>query len=384
LLTRRLRHPHVVGVYTFCEDDGYCFITMEYVDGPNLDALLAERERPFTLDEVLCWTKQLCAALDYAHDEGVLHRDVKPANVLVAKDGGVRLADFGIARTAREARTRLSGHLTSGTVMFMSPEQLMGEPLDRRSDLYSLASSVYELLSGAPPFYQGSIVTQIQMKQPSPIEGLPAGVNQILLRGLAKRPDERYETCGAFYPELAAAADAAERTPGHPFAASSIIHRVRAEDEEQTIECRPPAPKWQRMRLGILLVNEGLITEKQLEEALTSQKQSEDRLGRILVELGYVEEVHIARTLGAELGIQFVSLADEHVDPSVARVITAQVARQRKCLPMRREDRRVVIAMSDPLDLMTTTELEETYDAEADVRIVTESDLAEAIQRVYR
>jgi len=100
LLTRKLRHPNILAVYTFWEAEPSGFITMEYVDGQNLAEALADRGRPFTVKETLPWLRELSEALDYAHGRGVLHRDVKPANILLGKDGHVRLADFGIASMA--------------------------------------------------------------------------------------------------------------------------------------------------------------------------------------------------------------------------------------------------------------------------------------------
>ena len=153
--------------------------------------VLADQASVFTPHEILPWVRQLSEALDYAHSQEVLHRDVKPGNVLLDGCGEVRLADFGIARLARDVRTRHTGEMSCGTLMYVSPEQLMGEYLDARSDEYSLAASVYELLSGAPPFYRGSIITQIQLKPAPAIPHLDPAVNAVLTRALSKDPDQR-------------------------------------------------------------------------------------------------------------------------------------------------------------------------------------------------
>jgi len=201
-LTRKLRHAYIVGVYDLHEWGGIHFLTMEYVEGQSLQNALAERQRPFPLEDVLRWAAQLGQALDYAHARGVLHRDVKPGNMLLTKHGNVRLADFGIARVVRDTETRLTGKETSGTLLYMSPEQLLGEKCDHRSDLYSLAASLYELLRGHPPFHTGSIPTQIQFKAPPPIEEIPDYVNAALLKGLAKKPESRYSTCAELWQDL--------------------------------------------------------------------------------------------------------------------------------------------------------------------------------------
>ncbi len=201
-LTRKLRHPNIVGVYDIHEDVGIHFITMEYVDGRSLSDALAEYGGPFPLEQVLACARRVARALDYAHSQGVLHRDVKPGNMLLGRDGNVKLADFGIARAAKDTQTRVTGEVSSGTLLYMSPEQLMGEKLDVRADLYSLAASVYELLAGDTPFHTGSIPTQIQLKAPSPIDGVPAHVNEALLTALDKQPTDRQANCAAFYKDL--------------------------------------------------------------------------------------------------------------------------------------------------------------------------------------
>jgi serine/threonine protein kinase len=124
--------------------------------------------------------------------------------MLRTANGAAKLADFGIARVAKDSEVRVSGHETSGTLVYMSPEQLMGEQCDSRSDLYSLAASLYELLSGKPPFHTGSIQTQIQFKPASPIADCSETVNAALLKGLAKEPEGRQTKCVVFAENLAA------------------------------------------------------------------------------------------------------------------------------------------------------------------------------------
>ena len=124
LLTRRLRHPNILAIYTFWETDDRHFMTMEFVEGQNLAQALGEREQAFSLGEILPWVKAVAEALDYAHKQGVLHRDVKPGNVLLTESGDVRLADFGIARMLMELGERRAGGYTCGTITYMSPEQI--------------------------------------------------------------------------------------------------------------------------------------------------------------------------------------------------------------------------------------------------------------------
>ena len=126
LVAMQLVHPNIVQVRAFEENDGNPFLVMDYVDGQTLDDYLAEKGT-LTEDEVIRVLRPVAAALDYAHAKGVIHRDVKPGNVMVAKDGTPCILDFGIAREIQETITRVTGTLSSGTLLYMSPEQLMGE-----------------------------------------------------------------------------------------------------------------------------------------------------------------------------------------------------------------------------------------------------------------
>ena len=216
-------------IRAFEENDGNPFLVMDYVDGQTLDDYLAEHfpadatladvarpPRPCCKGEgalatfpgvppvahglpesdVLRILRPIAAALDYAHSKGVVHRDVKPGNVMIAKDGTPYILDFGIAREIQETLTRVTGKLSSGTLLYMSPEQLMGEQPKPLQDVYSFAAMAYECLKGEPPFSHGQIEFQIMNKQPEP----PPGGTQLVvsvMSGLAKKPDDRPPTCSA-------------------------------------------------------------------------------------------------------------------------------------------------------------------------------------------
>jgi serine/threonine protein kinase len=386
LLTRRLRHPHILGVYTFWETEENRLITMEYIDGQNLSEMLAEHRRPFPPATLIPWITQIGEALDYAHSEGILHRDVKPANIMVDSQSRALLADFGIARTAREVQARLSGELTSGTLLYVSPEQLMGERLDARSDLYSLAATLYELMSGTPPFTSGSIVTQIQMKPAPPVEGLPDPINEVLLKALAKDPNRRHESCGAFCGALIDAIQiAGEFAEYHQAELFSALEHVFNESvEEATVALERQDTATIRMRLGTLLIEDGLLTDEQLVQALKIQKVEEHRLKKILISRLGLTEDEIARALSRQIQLPFQApLPPQTIDGSLARMITPELARSRGCLPLRREGADVVVAMADPLDLRTLNELEATFDATIQLVVTTATALEDAVQAVW-
>ena len=318
LVTRKLRHPHIVSVHNFWDSERARFVTMEFIEGKSLADAIAERSEPYRPSETLAWLRQLADALDYAHARNVLHRDIKPANILLANDGDAHLADFGIACLTRDIETRVSGAMTVGTLMFMSPEQLMGETLDARSDVYSLASTAYELVNGLPPFHRGSIVTQIQMKPVDPIPHVSSRLNAVFEKALAKNREDRHSSCGEFYTAYEEAVTEAPAVTGPAARPVRRPTQARTPDSETVVLLARPAEP-QQPRLGALLLEAGLITAEQLELALQRQKGTRDRIGAVLVQHGWVEEGAIARALERQLGIPYVSLQGEQFEHDVIR-----------------------------------------------------------------
>src|SRR5213593_2288696 len=159
-----LTHPHIVRIHDFVHDERSGCISMEYIDGETLSNLRAEKEqRVFEPDEIATWIGQLCDALDYAHNRAkVIHCDLKPGNLMVNKRGDLKITDFGIARSLADSASRLTLEQgRSGTLVYMSPQQLNGERSTHFDDIYSLGATIYELLTSKPPFYAGNIDRQI-------------------------------------------------------------------------------------------------------------------------------------------------------------------------------------------------------------------------------
>ncbi len=210
-----LHHPHIMAVQSFesCGDNH--FLVMEYLDGPDLETSIVD-VGSFPLQQTIEIAEQVSDALDYAHKVGVIHRDVKPANLLFTEEAGeqvVKIADFGIAFQVHSSMARVTGQeVTAGTLHYMPPEQLNGEKIDGRADQYALAASVYEMLSGNTPFSGNSIMLmkQIEEKKPEPIDKVPRLVNAILRKALSKNPKERFPTCTAFCESLKNAAASVE------------------------------------------------------------------------------------------------------------------------------------------------------------------------------
>ncbi len=209
-----LWHPHIVGVHDRGEFDGQLWISMDYVEGTDAARLLRERY-PNGMDktEVAEIISAVADALDYAHQRNLLHRDVKPANILLAHpeagDQRILLADFGIARWANDISGLTATNMTVGTVSYAAPEQLMGERLDGRADQYALAATAFHLLTGSPPFQHSNpavVISQHLSAAPPAIgDQRPelAGLDPVLAKALAKAPADRFERCADFARALA-------------------------------------------------------------------------------------------------------------------------------------------------------------------------------------
>jgi serine/threonine protein kinase len=237
-----LTHPNIVRTYTFHSDPAaeMAAIAMEHVDGLTLSDMRLDQEgKVFEAADVQFnhWLGQLCGALAYAHaKKRILHRDLKPSNLMVNDEGELKVTDFGIARSLNESRTRLSrqAHGSGGTLPYMSPQQALGERATESADIYSLGATLYELLTGKPPFYAGEIFEQIKTKTPPPIterrvelnvqsrQTVPDEWERAVLSCLAKKPEERPASVAALarlpnlqghFPESAGSAAVLGRLP---------------------------------------------------------------------------------------------------------------------------------------------------------------------------
>jgi serine/threonine protein kinase len=206
---RRLRHPHIVGVFDFhtSETDG-AYLTMEYAQGTSLQRLRSERagER-FTWKFLHPLVFQLCQALQYAHGQQVIHRDIKPANLILGPRRVLKLVDFGVAEVVTKPAIRISLSIRrTGTLPYMSPQQLSGLTPRPTDDFYSLGATLYDLLSGQPPFFEGDIPRQIREAMPMPLrsrlrqrgvrQAVPVHIEALIMACLAKRPDCRPQSAG--------------------------------------------------------------------------------------------------------------------------------------------------------------------------------------------
>jgi serine/threonine-protein kinase len=240
----RLNHPNIVSIYDFGEDHGVWYIAMEFVQGRELKECFESNER-FRIADIVRIMSQILSALDYSHRQGVIHRDVKPANIFLLADGSVKVADFGIAHIESSNLTQVG--TVMGTPSYMSPEQIMGLPVDGRSDLFSAGVVFYQFLTGERPF-AGSATTTMQKvlkEEPLPPSTLnvqmPPAMDAVVRKALAKRADERFQNALDFADAIRAAAPAAA---GPAVTATPVGHSDRTiiAAAEATAANAPPPP----------------------------------------------------------------------------------------------------------------------------------------------
>src|SRR5208283_2162520 len=202
-----LTHPNIVVVYDAGEENGLYFITMELVEGKSLQALL-DGGHAFPVPRVIRIMEQTCSALQFAHERNIVHRDVKPANLMLTADDTVKVTDFGTAKILQFGTVQQTAHVM-GTPSYMSPEQVKGRPVDGRSDIFSIGVMLYEMLTGEKPFPGQSITTviyKIVNEDPIPPRqinpSIHPGLNDIVLRALAKEPEVRYQSCREMLEDL--------------------------------------------------------------------------------------------------------------------------------------------------------------------------------------
>jgi class 3 adenylate cyclase len=204
-------HPHIVTIHDIGEDAGQLYIVSQFMAGGDLDGVLRNAEdRRLPCEDAMRIGEQVCSALEHAHSHGVVHRDIKPQNVWLTKDGTVKLGDFGLAVALDRSRITLEGMMV-GTVTYMPPEQGLGRPVDARSDLYSLGALLYEIVCGHPPFVGDDAVSIISQHINTPPvaptwhnRDVPSALEELILKMLAKSPDERPKSAADVQQILAA------------------------------------------------------------------------------------------------------------------------------------------------------------------------------------
>ena len=256
ILARQITHKNVVRIFDLGQAEGAKFITMEFVEGRDLHSMLRAGHK-FTIGEKVRMIQQVCRALEAAHAEGVVHRDLKPHNIMVEAGGRVVVMDFGIARSLEATGGQTSTGALLGTPAYMSPEQARGDRVDTRSDLFSLGVIFYELLTGKPPYESetmvGLLLKRIQERPIPPVERdkeIPQGLSDVVLKCLAVDLGQRYQTAGELYGDL----EAWQRSPGtfRTLAGTTIVLPAQTTAVRAATQAIPaPQPKPRSNRIGL-------------------------------------------------------------------------------------------------------------------------------------
>ncbi len=204
----KLNHQNIVTVYGFIAHEGLLGIVMEYVEGTSLDKLIYSRRR-LHINDAIFLMKQVLDAVGYAHSKGFIHRDIKPSNIIVTPDGTAKIMDFGISKSIFDENSMTRTGAKVGTPFYMSPEQIKGKNVTHHTDIYALGCTLYEMISGDPPFMGDSeyeVLEAHMKKEPKKIHlkypEIPPMIDEILAKALAKNPAERYQNCKEFYDDI--------------------------------------------------------------------------------------------------------------------------------------------------------------------------------------
>jgi eukaryotic-like serine/threonine-protein kinase len=262
----RLNQPNIVGVYDTGADDGTQYIVMEFIEGQTLGEFMATGRRPTPVQSAEI-AQKICAAIAAAHAQGVIHRDIKPGNVMITRNGVIKVMDFGIARVlGPETAPQTSAVL--GTASYLSPEQAQGGPVDARTDIYSLGAVLYELLTGRPPF-TGDTPVAVAYKQVNETPAVPSSLNPdvparldaVVMKALSKNPSNRYQTADEFAADLARviAGQEVEATPLMPAGGGDATQVISRPSSQTAVLPPPEEPKgsgrkvWLGILIGLLL-----------------------------------------------------------------------------------------------------------------------------------
>jgi serine/threonine protein kinase len=226
-----LGHPNICTIHEINEEEGQSFIAMEYIQGRSLKAKI--EKGPLAVEEALDIATQVAEGLDEAHRKGIIHRDIKSANIMVTDKGQAKIMDFGLAKVKGGTLLTRKG-TTLGTVAYMSPEQARGEEVDHRSDLWSLGVVLYEMFSGKLPFmgdHEASLLYSVVHEEPKPIKTFKPDIapelQQIIDRSLKKKPEARYQTAGEMLKDLTQYRERLRMEEAGVLTLGSFLQRIR-------------------------------------------------------------------------------------------------------------------------------------------------------------
>jgi serine/threonine protein kinase/CheY-like chemotaxis protein len=371
-LAARLQHFNVVQVHDLGEIDGQVYIAMEYVRGRDLAALLSHayrREERLPLALSLCIATEFLTGLDYAHrlesddgrPAGLIHRDISPQNVLISYEGEVKLTDFGIARVLFEKEAAQIPPNLHGKFGYMSPEQVVGKPLDQRSDVFSAGVVLHEMLTsqrlfrGKTPRNTIESILNDPIDPPSTINPeVPEEVDRVCLKALERDRDLRYRTVGALLGDLSRIADAlperAQRRDLAVYMRRQFRHLLGRASSGTSVSVPPPGA---RLPLGEILIQSGALTSEELEIGLAAQRARGGRIGEVLLQSGAIDEEDLVEAIARQSTLDAISsgaLDAWSADGRLLARFPREVAEATLAVPLGTQGDRVRLAVVDPFD----------------------------------
>ncbi len=285
-LLATLHHPNIAALRTALTLDNQLVMIMEYVDGVTLSSRLHQGAIPPA--DAVRYVDQVLAALSYAHKLNIVHRDIKPANMMLTSDGTVKLMDFGIARSGGDRSLTTTG-TTLGSLNYMPPEQVKGEPADARSDIYSLGVSLYEMVTGMLPFEAASnyslMAAHLEQIPKAPIvhkPGLPENLNQIIMMALAKEPAKRFQTADAFRGALSTVdLDALKPPPAGTTMPSAWTPPYAGSGTDETMAVNTPAPELARSASARVSAGSAAASSVPAAAAASAQSQANTNVPQV-------------------------------------------------------------------------------------------------------
>jgi eukaryotic-like serine/threonine-protein kinase len=252
-----LQHPNVITIYDFGDVEGHPFIAMEYVEGIDLEDLLRSGT-PLSLEAKLGIMIDVLNGLAYAHKRGVVHRDIKPANIRVDEEGHARIMDFGIAHLNSSAMTKMTRTgIMLGTPNYMAPEQIIGQDITPKTDIFAAGAVLYEILTNARPFQADTlhaVLYKITSEKPTPVDkllpGLPASLNDIVSRSLEKEPNDRFASAAEMAAELGRVRASLSQAPQSALSLHATIERMRSTGEQLRIKEEEQERRRRAMYIG--------------------------------------------------------------------------------------------------------------------------------------
>jgi len=387
----KLRHPNIVEVYEAGAQDGVHYIAMEFVEGKTVRAMIKQHGR-LSVEKASEILLETCRALDYAHEMGFIHRDIKSANIMVNKSGQVKLMDFGLVRITGATLVTQSG-VVVGTPEYMSPEQISGNEIDQRSDIYSLGITMYEMLAGKLPFESSNSQGLIMMhryEQPQPLHdlvpNLPPVIEYILNKTITKEPAERFQTAA----EMTEAIEKFLKAPPTQEELSSMLEESTLEHLATELLIKASSASGGETFSGRpsqrqLMINCGVIKSESFSELYKKHFQTGKPLRECAIELGCATEQQILQFLTSAYGIERLENIDQlKFHDRLRELIPEKFAQKCEAVPVASQAGELVVAMVNPLDVYLDDYLTHICDMKIKKVAVGRSEFKLLFDKVYQ